>query len=42
MNPVVAEDIKTMKAFIAEDNADKALETVQVIYRQLEYIQQFP
>lgn len=26
INPVVAEDLKTIKNFIAEDNADKALE----------------
>ena len=33
INPVVAEDLKIIKKFIAEDNADKALETVQEIYR---------
>ena len=32
INPVVAEDLKIIKNFIAEDNADKALETVQEIY----------
>lgn len=42
INPLVAEDLKTIKNFIAEDNADKALETVQEIYRQFENIQQFP
>ena len=42
INPVVAEDLETIKSFIAEDNDDKALETVQEIYRQLENIQQFP
>ena len=42
INPVVAEDLKTIKKFIAEDNADKALETVQEIYREFENIQQFP
>ena len=42
INSVVAEDLKTIKNFIAEDNADKALETVQNIYRQFENIQQFP
>lgn len=42
INPLVAEDIKAIKSFIAEDNADKALETVQGIYRQFENIQQFP
>ena len=33
INPVVAEDLRIIKNFIAEDNADKALETVQEIYR---------
>lgn len=42
INPVVAEDLKIIKNFIAEDNADKALETVQEIYRQFENIKQFP
>lgn len=42
INPVVAEDLKSIKDFIAEDNADKALETVQEIYKQFENIQQFP
>lgn len=42
INPLVAEDLKTIKNFIAEDNADKALETVQEIYRQFENMQQFP
>ena len=42
INPLVAKDLKSIKDFIAEDNADKALETVQQIYRQLENIQQFP
>ncbi|NBH36560.1 type II toxin-antitoxin system RelE/ParE family toxin [Clostridiaceae bacterium] len=42
INPVVAEDLKTIKKFIAEDNADKALETVREIYKQFENIQQSP
>lgn len=42
INPVVAEDLKTIKNFIAEDNADKASETTQGIYKQFENIQQFP
>lgn len=42
INPVVAEDLKSIKSFIAEDNSDKALETVQGIYKQFENIQQFP
>ena len=39
INPVVAEDLKAIKNFIAED---KASETVQEIYKQFENIQQFP
>lgn len=42
INPIVVKDIETIKNFIAEDNADKALETVQEIYKQFENIQQFP
>ena len=42
INPLVAKDLKSIKEFIAEDNADKALETVQEIYLQFENIQQFP
>ena len=41
-NPLVAKDLKSIKDFIAEDNVDKALETVQEIYCQFENIQQFP
>lgn len=41
INPLVAKDLKFIKNFIAEDNADKELETVQEIYRQFENIQQF-
>lgn len=42
INPLVAADLKVIKDFIAEDNEDKALETVQEIYRQFENIHQFP
>ena len=42
INPLVVVDLKAIKNFIAEDNADKALETVQEIYRQFENIQKFP
>ena len=42
INPLVAKDLKSIKDFIAEDNADKALETVQEIYHRFENIQQFP
>lgn len=33
INPLVAKDLKSIKDFIAEDNADKVLETVQKFYR---------
>lgn len=42
INPLVAVDLKVIKDFIADDNEDKALETVQEIYHQFENIQQFP
>lgn len=42
INPLVAKDLKSIKDFIVEDNVDKALETVQKIYRQFENIHQFP
>lgn len=42
INPLVAKDLKSIKDFIAEDNVNKALETVQEIYRQFKNIQQFP
>lgn len=41
INPLVAQDLKSIKDYIAEDNAD-TLETIQEIYRQFENIQQFP
>ena len=42
INPLVAVDLKGIRNFIAEDNEDKALETVQGIYHQFENVQQFP
>lgn len=42
INPLVAGDLKAIKDFIAEDNENKATETVQEIYRQFKNIQQFP
>ena len=39
INPLVAKDLKSIKDYIAEDNADKVLETIQEIYRQFENIQ---
>jgi toxin ParE1/3/4 len=42
INPLVAEDLKNIKEYIAEDNPDMALKTVQEIYSQFENIQRFP
>jgi plasmid stabilization system protein ParE len=42
INPLVADDLKEIKGFIAEDNPEAALKTVQEIYDRFENIQQFP
>lgn len=42
INPLVADDLKVIKDLIAEDNEDKAIETVHEICRQFKNIQQFP
>lgn len=42
INPVVAEDLKGIKEFIAEDNEDMAIKTIQEIYSRFEQIQEFP
>ncbi len=38
INLLLVKDLRFVKDFIAGDNADKALETEQEIYRQLENI----
>ena len=42
INPLVVADLKDIRDFIAEDNVEKALETVEEIYRKFENIQLFP
>ena len=42
INPIVAEDLKRIKEFIAEDNEEMALKTIREIYTRIENIQQFP
>ena len=42
INLLLVKDLRFVKDFIAEDNADKALETIQEIYSQFENIQEFP
>ena len=42
INPLVVTDLKDIRDFIAEDNAEKALETIDEIYGKFENIQLFP
>ena len=42
INPIVVEDLKNIKQYIAEDNEEMAVKTIQEIYAQFENIQQFP
>ena len=42
INPLVVADLKDIRDFIAEDNAEKAVETVNEIYGKFENIQLFP
>ncbi len=42
INPIVAEDLKKIKEYIAEDNEKMAVKTIQEIYARFENIQQFP
>lgn len=42
INPIVAEDLKNIKEYIAEDNKEMAVKTIQEIYARIENIQQFP
>ena len=42
INPVVADDLKNIKEYIAEDNEKMAVKTIQEIYARIENIQQFP
>ena len=42
INPLVVKDLKDIRDFIAEDNAQKASEIVDEILRKFENIQLFP
>ena len=42
INPLVITDLKDIRDFIAEDNAKKAVQTVNEIYGKFENIQLFP
>ena len=42
INPLVVSDLKDIREYIAEDNAEKATETIKQIYGKFENIQLFP
>lgn len=42
VNPLVVADLKEIRNFIAEDNVEKATETIEKIYGKFENIQLFP
>ena len=42
INPIVAEDLRNIKEYIAEDNKEMAIKTIQEIYARIENIQQLP
>lgn len=42
INPIVVENLKNIKQYIAEDNEEMAVKTIQEIYARFENIQQFP
>ena len=42
INPLVVADLKAIKDYIAEDNAEAARKTVDEIFKSFENLQQFP
>lgn len=42
INPLVVADLKEIRNYIAEDNVEKATETIEKIYGKFENIQLFP
>ena len=42
INPLVVKDLKEIRDYIADDNAEKATETIEKIYSKFENIQLFP
>lgn len=42
INPLVATDLKEIRDYIAEDNAEYAAKTIKEIYGKFENIQMFP
>lgn len=42
INPMVAQDLKEIRDYIAEDNPAKAAETIEKIYIKFEFLQKCP
>lgn len=42
INPFVVKDLKEIRDYISDDNAEKATETIEKIYSKFENIQMFP
>lgn len=42
INPLVVKDLKEIRDYIADDNVEKAVETIEKIYSKFENIQMFP
>lgn len=42
INPLVAEDLKRIRDYIAEDNKEYAAQTIKEIYNKFESLQRFP
>ncbi|WP_122641517.1 type II toxin-antitoxin system RelE/ParE family toxin [Luxibacter massiliensis] len=42
INPLVVADLKAIKSYIADDNAEVARKTVDEIYKSFEDLQEFP
>lgn len=42
INPFVVKDLKEIRDYISDDNAEKATETIEKIYSKFENIQLFP
>ena len=42
INPLVVKDLKAIRDYIAEDNEEYTVKTIQEIYSKFENIQMFP
>ena len=42
INPIVAEDLKNIRDYIAEDNEEYGVKTIKEIYGKFENLQMFP